>query len=95
MDYDQIWGKVEELQEKIVSECTLVDAEKLGLNPRCKELWVCPKFIATNNRGALDYYGGFEYIEEQYIIQIGGLTVYSEEASRVSEHLQVYAGEKK
>ena len=95
MNYDQILGKVEELQEEIVSECILTNAKELGLNPRCGELWVCPEFIATNSRGALDYYGGFEYIKEEYILQIGGLTVYSEEASRVSERLQVYAEEKK
>ena len=95
MSYDQICGKLEELQEEILFECILANAEELGLDPRCEELWVCPEFIATNNRKALDYYGGFEYIEEQYTTQIGGLTVYSADASRVSEHLQVYAGWKK
>jgi len=90
MNYDQILGKAEDLQEEIVSGCILTNAEELGLHPRCGELWVCPEFIATNRRGELDYYGGFEYIEDQYVIQIWGLTVYSKEASRVSELLQVY-----
>ena len=94
MNYDQIWGRVEELQGEILSECILAKAKELGLDPRCGELWVCPEFIATNNRKVLDYYGGFEYVEGQYIAQIGGLTVYSEENRRVSEHLQVYAGSK-
>ena len=93
MNADEMWTKIEALQEEILEACIVAKPEDLGLDSRCNELWMCPEYIASQNRGSLDYYGGFEYIEKQYIVQIGDLTVYSCEDSRVQEALDCFVGE--
>lgn len=44
--------------------------------------------IPAANRRSLDYYGGFEYINSDYVKQYGDYVIYSAEADRVQEVLE-------
>jgi hypothetical protein len=88
-DFNEVWKLVESLQDEILDECELRKATDLGLDQRCGDLYV-PKnkmFIATMNARAIDYYGGFEYIDTEHTVSIGSLKVYSAEADRVETAL--------
>lgn len=67
-----------------------VKADALGLDFRCGTLWVGDDWICTTDRRGLDYYGGFEYIEKDYITSIGRYTIYSAEHQRVADCLEYY-----
>lgn len=44
--------------------------------------------VPAANRKSLDYYGGFEYIDSDYVKQYGDYVIYSAEADRVQEVLE-------
>jgi len=41
--------------------------------------------VPSNNRGSLDYYGGFEYVDKECITQVGDYVIYSSDDDRVNE----------
>ena len=63
-----------------------VSACNVGLDRRCQTLLIGDGFVASMFPKALDYYGGFEYIEEG-IITIGNMKIYSADNRRVQEVL--------
>ena len=69
---------------------------KLNLDPRVGAIYISKEAIAVplQNRGRVDYYGGFEYVDKADIITIGDYVIYlnSEENSRVREHIERYYG---
>ena len=86
---------VTELVDNYVATMELVPANRLGLDPRCGKLLVSPDCIAvekSSNR-ALQYYGGFEYINDMDRYEMGDYVFYSHEATRVSEALEFYLSE--
>ena len=87
MTYNDIQQELYELEQKVLASCDLYPAEELGLDPRCGSLYVAEDFIATIHRKSLDYYGGFEYIDSEYILSLQTLTIYSNEAERVDSAL--------
>jgi hypothetical protein len=86
----EINTKVEELIENEFQEVT---PEEIGLDTRAApRLFINEEFIAVSkgNRRNLDYYGGFEYVDEEYITVIGDMVFYSAEDERVRDHLAEY-----
>ena len=72
---------------------TEVTAEQLGLDRRAGYcLMVTEDYIIVldSNRSVLDYYGGFEYVDEDCVKQMGSYVFYSREDERVAEHLWQY-----
>ena len=87
--------QVEELVNKYLEEsgAVLVSADKLGLDRRSGSIYVLldEDCIAVKGSvGSLNYYGGFEYIKEEYITTIGHITFYSGETSRVEDCIRYY-----
>ena len=87
--------KVEELVNKYLeeSDTVQVSADKVGLDYRCGRVYVSVSedFIAvTGSSGSINYYGGFEYIDSDYITTIGHVTFYSGEVSRVQDCIEYY-----
>lgn len=78
------------VEDFIKNDCKKGDASKTGLDNRALGLfWFnfdCIVIPACNRR-TLDYYGGFEYIDSDYVKQYGDYVVYSAEAERVQEVL--------
>ena len=83
MDYFEIQCRAQALVEEALATATEQPAEALGLDQRCGSVWLGEDFLATDQRRLLDYYGGFEYIDQEHIITLGSWTFYSIEADRV------------
>lgn len=82
---------VEEVTEQAIRKlATEYQPEQLGLDKRCYSVLVDSEFsciIVEGSTGAINYYGGFEYIEDEYISRIGNYTIYHEDSDRVRDHL--------
>ena len=90
-----------ELQEQIErmvddyfedSEAQRVSAEAVGLDHRAGYVFVSTEegWIASRNTRSLEYYGGFEYIGEEYRVTVGEITFYSSDHSRVADAIEYY-----
>jgi hypothetical protein len=87
---NEINGKVEEL---IDEEFRLVKPEDVGLDSRAGyNLFINEDFIAVSksNRRSLDYYGGFEYVDEEHVTVMGDYVFYSADDERVQDHLDQF-----
>jgi len=95
MTIDEILSAVQELRAQILDGCTEHPATALGLDRRCGTLHVNEEYIAVPRSGnrSLLYYGGFEYIPEEYITRVGDLTLYSIEHDRVLNALVYLEGQ--
>ncbi len=86
--------QVEELVMKYLEEsgAVYVGADMVGLDYRCGSVHISVEedFVAVNGRYSIDYYGGFEYIDSDYITTIGHVTFYSGEHSRVQDAIDYY-----
>ena len=93
-----------ELQEQIErivdeyfedSEAQRVSAEAVGLDHRAGYVFISTEegWIASRNTRSLEYYGGFEYIGEEYRVTVGEITFYSSDHSRVADAIEYYNDE--
>ena len=87
--------QVEELVNKYIeeSEAVCVGARDVGLDYRCGMVYVsvADDFVAVSGgSSSINYYGGFEYIDSDYITTIGHMTFYSGETSRVEDCIRYY-----
>ena len=72
-----------------------VSAEAVGLDVRAGYLFISTEegWIASRNTRSLEYYGGFEYIGEEYRVTVGEITFYSSDHSRVADAIEYYNDE--
>lgn len=88
------WNQIEnalcELEDRVEEALTPVNASECGLDPRCGPLFRGQDFLATRNRSSLDYYGGFEYVDSEYIRSVGHWTLYSSEHDRIACALETW-----
>ena len=85
MDIHQIIETLHNLQAQVESDCELVPAHQLGLDLRCGFLYVGEDFVASARPRELDYYGGFEYIDPEYTLQLGEWKLYFKGDSRIDD----------
>jgi len=90
---DQIRNLVDEYFED--SGAVRVSAEAVGLDHRAGYVFVSTEegWIASMNTRTLEYYGGFEYIGEEYRVTVGEITFYSSDHSRVADAIEYYNDE--
>ena len=84
---NEINTKVDRL---INDEFREVAPQELGLDPRAGyHLFINEEFIAVGNgnRRSLDYYGGFEYVDEEHVTVLGEYIFYSADCERIQRHL--------
>lgn len=87
---NEINGRVEGLIEEEFREVTPKD---VGLDTRAAyRLFINESFIAVSkgNRRTLDYYGGFEYVDEENVTVLGDYVFYSADDERVQGHLDEF-----
>lgn len=87
---NEINARVEEL---IDTEFREVKPEELGLDLRVGiRLFINEDFIVArkSNRRSLDYYGGFEYVDEEHVSVLGDYVFYSADDERVQNHLDEF-----
>ena len=71
-----------------------VRADKVGLDSRAGWVFVGEDcIIVEGSTRAIDYYGGFEYVDSECRTQLGEYTIYMADNDRVQDCLDVYAGE--
>ena len=95
--HNELFDKVNDLAQEVIDECTEHQPSDLGLDPRAgSRLYVDPErtFIAVSYRDsrALNYYGGFEYIGQEYVTTLGDWVFYSGDDERVQGHLSRLGG---
>lgn len=83
---DEIHSKVRD----ILSECKYVSSRELGLDGRCGLVYIDEDSIVVHksNNKAIRYYGGFEYIDDEDIVEVGDFVVYTNNSDRVSDCLE-------
>ena len=87
---NEINDKVDQL---IDDEFRSVKPEEVGLDTRSAyQLFLNEDFIAIrkSNRRSLDYYGGFEYVDEENVTVLGDYVFYSADDERVQDHLDEF-----
>ena len=83
-------SKVEGLIDEEFREVT---PKEVGLDSRAGyRLFINEDYIAVSrgNRRTLDYYGGFEYVDEEHVTVLGDMVFYSSEDERVQGHLNEF-----
>ena len=71
----------------------LVAPKEIGLDDRSSyQLFINEDYIAVGkgNRRTLDYYGGFEYVDEEHVTVLGNYVFYSSDDERVQGHLDEF-----
>ena len=92
MDLFELIDNISELTDNFIGNTVKVNPEQLGLDNRCGSLFVTPDCIGTYKERdrALQYYGGFEYVNDMNRHEMGDYVFYSREATRVDEALEFY-----
>ena len=85
----EINGKI----EAIIDEMIEVKPDELGLDKRCAfQLFIDEEYIAVQKSDLrnIRYYGGFEYVSEEYVLELGEYVFYHSEDERVTGHISEY-----
>ena len=87
--------KVNDLVDKYLEDSGAINvcALQVGLDYRCGRVYVSLEedYIAVKgDTGMIGYYGGFEYIDSEFITTIGNVTFYDSEPDRVLCCLERY-----
>lgn len=93
-----MWELEQQIQDLVnrfieSSGAVLVSASDVGLDYRSGHVYVSidDDFIAVpGSTRSIDYYGGFEYISDEYRKTVGDMTFYSGDCSRVRDCLDHY-----
>mgnify|MGYP003147015496 CR=1 FL=1 len=91
----ELQEQVDQLVEKYFEDsgAVSVSADAVGLDARAGTVYVSTeeRYIAVvGNTRLIDYYGGFEYIDEENRVVVGGTTFYSEDHDRVADALEYF-----
>lgn len=91
--YDFI-DNVNERLERRIFDMNSIDCynTKIGLDGRCGRIFIDEDCIITmkSNRRMLDYYGGFEYVDKEYVQEMGDYVIYLNDDDRVAGHIERY-----
>jgi len=82
MTFEEVYAAAEELVGELIDEATETRAEVFGLDSRAAfKLWLSDDLtmiiVRASEDRSLQYYGGFEYVDKQYRLELGGYVVYS------------------
>lgn len=76
--YDLI-DEIHQMTDKFIARCDVVDPTQLGLDARsASKLYVTRDAIMCmgSDRYSLEYYGGFEYIGRDHMMDLGEYLIY-------------------
>lgn len=91
--YDFLDDVNEKMENRVFAmNSTYCSRTNIGLDERCGRIFIDEECIITlkRNRGNLDYYGGFEYVDKEFIQEIGDYVVYLNGDERVLGHIERY-----
>jgi len=78
---------------RVLNEMDYTSPEELGLDRRAGyRVWVSEDCIVVdkNQDRTLQYYGGFEYVDKEYRIEMGDYVIYFADDDRVRDHIEHY-----
>ena len=86
--------EVQDMVERQVAGMKRVRATQLGLDVRCGSAYVDDNMeyivVEGSNERSYNYYGGFEYIDDEDKRSLGDYVVYLNTSDRVQEALECY-----
>lgn len=91
--YDMAEAIAEVVERNVRDNFEMVSADRLGLDIRAGyKLFVNEDAIAVakHNDRTLQYYGGFEYVDAEYRVEMGDFVFYMCDDERVREHIEAY-----
>ena len=84
--------EVQDLMERQIQGMRVVNATELGLDIRCGRAYVDDNMeyivVDKGNARSYNYYGGFEYIDDEDKREMGDYVIYLNTCDRVSEALE-------
>ena len=97
MRFHEIECKLEDVAGKVLRTLTSATNQhreliKDAIDPRAIfTFWFNEYVLVVNKRDVkkLDYYGGFEYVDEEYRLELGDYVVFSRDSDRVAEVLEI------
>ena len=87
------WVINQKVEAIINEELREVTPQELGLDPRAGyHLFINEEYIAVGNGRleSLNYYGGFDYVDEEHVTVLGDMVFYSADDERVQDHLDEF-----
>lgn len=76
---------------ELTDTMTRVSAEQCGLDPRAGRFYISDDAIIVDTSArSLEYYGGFEYVDDYSKTVIGQFTIYTSDDDRVQEAIDAY-----
>lgn len=91
--YDLLIEIDSRVQELLETEFQEVRPEEIGLDPR-SGYHICINrdyiVVSKGSRRSLEYYGGFEYVDKEHVIELGDYIFYSADDERVQDHLDEF-----
>lgn len=91
--YDFIEDLNEKMERRVFDMNSLMCSSKdIGLDARCGRIFIDEEciIVSKNNRRQIDYYGGFEYVDKEFIQEIGNYVIYLNGDERVLGHIERY-----
>lgn len=91
-----LYEAIEETQTaaaNVIEEMTQIQPEECGLDNRAGyRLWINEDAIAVRrgNDNALQYYGGFEYVDKSNRVELGDYVFYLREEERINDHIEMW-----
>lgn len=98
MNFEQMQAQVETIVQQYVDSADRVSADKIGLDRRAGMVYVTDEciFAHKDSNKSLRYYGGFEYVSDEFVKQIGDYVFYmlrdeyDEECRRVADAIDFF-----
>lgn len=95
MNFGEMVDKANSVVEQFIQEnMKPASAEELGLDERSfyDEVYVSNEYIAAgiDSNRSLQYYGGFEYVDEENRTQVGEYVFYSADSDRVADCIALW-----
>lgn len=86
--------EIDNLVDEIVGQMKRVRSEEIGLDGRCGTVYIDYDFVCVNvrNQQTIEYYGGFEYIDKEFVKTYGDYVFYSRDHDRVNDCLDYFEG---
>ena len=87
------WEINQKAEAIINEEFREVTPQELGLDPRAGDhFFINEEYIAVGNGRleSLNYYGGFDYVDEEHVTVLGDMVFYSADDERVQDHLDEF-----
>lgn len=91
MEFYEMFAEVEGKVAEFIDNATKIDPERCGLDKRSGfNIFITEDVIACRRSDdkSLQYYGGFEYVQNEYRSVLGDYVFYDGQDERVQEHIQ-------